>query len=879
MARDCYLKGKQGEIIHYNMSQYFLGTWADGNKKPFVNKDNEKNYMDRLVAKQPLMYETNEERNVFNFRKLNELPHHLLKSVQLEQLKKETLCNFEFLLAKLRATSLDVVLEDFSAARNFYGDDDEIEIVEKFMRLSSMALIRDPRQLAPQLIGRLQSLKDNGRHPSVGKLVKDAYNSSFPCFVPSYQCLTSPGGSLVSSIEVGDQNAVCEFSCDGKTVFVGYPTKDGVEIKVLDVRTGKLIRRVNFRWENETAFKWFLRSSEHHKDRLLLAGSKTVLLVDLQTRQVLRTYDALSEALYNFHYPVSFGSDEDVVVALTDTALKIWKTADGNLLHSLALGQLDRETARTMDAKGKFLVYSLHGQGLHILDVSTCEELAAKIDVGEKIKEVRISALNQIVVLPTSRKSVLLYDLNTRVMVKNIPEYEAYFGLHRLQLTQDGTKAISYNDSFVLVTNLQSGEVQKTPKSSLLGGRVDCANLFTRDGRQVMAVCFDKILRIYKYPPKELTWTESDPFVNEKISGVYPGVDGRHLVTTSMGSDGQTLSVWDVPLSKVVRRLRCSNVGVNEVRLLNSTQAVAKIYIEERKEFAFAFVDLKDGSVLRWMDGNAGHSWAMGFVKEAYFLAFSRVQRQLEIWNVSTGRLVQQRGFGRKFRLADAMLSNSGDVVVFSLVQRMKKPNKSLPLIVLDTDTDEHQLLKVKGKQLTLRAASLDDKGRHLLCSTVDHTALIWDVRNPAKLLHTLKVKEVVASGFSTDLQPLAVTSHRDATLLVVDVLTGQILHKHRSEPAHKMLISNDAVAYTFHRNHFYAWDLQKGGNIASFTVDWEPTSRHVYLIGNHVTMCLPDQSREINLRLRIPVSKEYDLLGQSPYEGVPLEGHLSVLT
>ena len=878
MARDRYLKGKQGEIIHYNMSQYFLGTWANGNKKPFLNKDNEKIYMDRLVAKQPLMYETNEERNVFNFRKLNELPHHLLKSIQLEQLKKETNCNFEFLLAKLRATSLDVVLEDFSAARNFYGDDDEIEIVEKFMRLSSMALMRDPRQLASQLIGRLQSLKDNGRYPSVGKLVKDAYNSSVPCFVPSYQCLTSPGGSLVSSTEVGDQNAVCEFSCDGKTVFVVYPTKDGVEIKVLDVRTGNLIRRVNFRWENETAFKWFLRSSEHHKDRLLLAGSKTVLLVDLQTRQVLQTYDALSEALYNFHYPVSFGSDEDVVVALTDTALKIWNTVDGNVLHSLALGQLDRETARTMDAKGKFLVYSLHGQGLHVLDVSTCEEIAI-IDVGEKVKEVRISTLNQIVVLPASRKSVFLYDLNTRFLVKNIPEYEAYFGLHRLQLTQDGTKVISYNNSFVLVTNLQSGEVQKTPKSSLLGGRVDCANLFTRDGRQVMAVCFDKILRIYKYPPKEQTWAESDPFVNEKISGVYPGVDGRHLVTTSMGSDGQTFSVWDIPLSRVVRHLRCSNVSVNEIRLLNSTQAVAKIFIEERKEFAFAFVDLKDGSVLRWMDGNAGHSWAMGFLKEAYFLAFSRVQRQLEIWDVSTGRLVQQRGFGRKFRLADAMLSNSGDVVVCSLVQRMKKPNKSLPLIVLDTDTDEHQVLKVKGKQLTLRAASLDDKGRHLLCSTVDHTALIWDVRNPAKLLHTLKVKEVVASGFSTDLQPLAVTSHRDGTLLVVDVLTGQILHKHRSEPAHKMLISNNAVAYTFHRNYFYAWDLQKGGNIASFTVDWEPTSRHVYVIGNHVTMCLPDQSREINLRLRIPASKEYDLSEQSPYEGVPLEGHLSVLT
>ena len=858
------------------MSEYFLGTWADGNKKPYVNKENEQIYMDRLVAKQPLMYEKNEEQKVFNFRKLTELPHHLLKSNQLEKLKKETLCNFEFLLAKLRATSLDVVLEDFSAALIFCGEDDEIESVEKFMRLSSMALMKDPRQLASQLIGRLQSFENTGRNPSVGKLVKDAYNSSVPCFIPSYECLTSPGGALVSSTEVGDQNAVCESSCDSKTVFVGYPTKDGVEIKILDIRTGKLIRRVNFRWENETAFKWFLRSSEHYKDRLLLAGSKTVFLVDLQTQQVLQTFDALSNALYNFHYPVSFARDEEAVAALTDIALKIWNAEDGNLLHSLSLGQLDRETARTMDAKGKFLVYSLHGQGFHVLDVSTCEELAV-IEVGEKVKEIRISALNQIVVLPASRKSVYLYDLNTRVFLKNIPEYEAYFGLHRLQLTQDGTKAISYNDSVVLVTNLQSGEVHKTPKSSLLGSRVDCTNLFTRDGRQVLAVCFDKILRIYKYPPTEENHREE--FVNEKISGVYPGVDGRHLVTTSMGPEGQTLSVWDVPSSNIVRRLRCSNIGVNEVRMLNSTQAVAKIYIEERKEFAFGFVDLREGNVLRWMDGNAGHSWAMGFVKGAYFLAFSRVQRQLETWDVSTGRLIQQRGFGRKFRLADAMLSNSGDVVVCSLVQRMKKPNKSLPLIVLDTNTDEHQLLKIKGKQLTLRGASLDDKGRYLLCSTIDHTALIWDVRNPSKPLHTLKLKEAVASGFSLDLQPLAVTSHRDGTLLIVDVFTGQILHQLRSEPVHKILISNNAVAYTFHRNDFYAWDLKKGGNIATFTADWEPTSRHVYVIGNHVTMCLPDRAREMTLRLRTPASKEETLTERSPYEGTPLEGHLSVIT
>ena len=52
------------------------------------------------------------------------------------------------LLAKLKATSINVVLEDFTDARNVWGDDDDIRIVEKFLRLSSMALRKDPRQFA-----------------------------------------------------------------------------------------------------------------------------------------------------------------------------------------------------------------------------------------------------------------------------------------------------------------------------------------------------------------------------------------------------------------------------------------------------------------------------------------------------------------------------------------------------------------------------------------------------------------------------------------------------------------------------------------------------------------------------------------------------------
>lgn len=90
-------------------------------------------------------------------------------------------------------------------------------------------------------------------------------------------------------------------------------------------------------------------------------------------------------------------------------------------------------------------------------------------------------------------------------------------------------------------------------------------------------------------------------------------MDGRHIVTTTVGPEGQTLSVWDVTSSNVVRRLRFSAIGVYEIRMLNTTTAFAKVYIEESKEFFFGFFDLKKGMVSQWMEGKAGHSWAVGF--------------------------------------------------------------------------------------------------------------------------------------------------------------------------------------------------------------------------------------------------------------------------
>ena len=276
------------------------------------------------------------------------------------------------------------------------------------------------------------------------------------------------------------------------------------------------------------------------------------------------------------------------------------------------------------------------------------------------------------------------------------------------------------------------------------------------------------------------------------------------------------------------------------------------------------------------MEGKAGHSWAVGFLNETRFLTFSRAHRQLETWDVSTGKLVEKRGFDNKFRLADVMLSKNGHTAICSLVQRVEKPNRSLLLIMLDSASDEYYLLKVKRRQLTLQAANLNNEGHRLFCSTVDDTTLIWDLRTISRPLHTTlpAVKGLVASTFSKD-SSVAVLSQKDGTLVVIGVSTAQIRHRARSQPAHKILIPNNKLAISFHRNNFYAWNVNMGENVVTFTADWEPTSRHVYLIGDHVTMCLPDRAREMTLKLHgIHPSKEEEFLGESPFMGIPVEGN-----
>ena len=72
-----------------------------GNLKPYVDKKGQTCEKDRHLSSQPLKYDKH-----FNMRKLMELPTHLVNAGKIDLLKQEVVCNLEWLLNKMLATSV-----------------------------------------------------------------------------------------------------------------------------------------------------------------------------------------------------------------------------------------------------------------------------------------------------------------------------------------------------------------------------------------------------------------------------------------------------------------------------------------------------------------------------------------------------------------------------------------------------------------------------------------------------------------------------------------------------------------------------------------------------------------------------------------------------
>lgn len=249
-ASDRYLKNKdKAPSYHKAMAEYFMGEWAD-KPKPFPG--NSRGAL-RYVYCQPMYFEVQSDNGerFYNIRKTNELPYHLLNSQQMEHFKNQTLCNFEWVLAKLCGTSLRELVEEYQTALLAEPSDTDLRMLSDAIQLSGTALGKDPRQLASQMVGRLQGILakdipsapgDPPKYPYLHAFLNQAKAPSVMSLVPSVGCLTQPGGVLFDLLS-GHTDPITAVALTSDGLKALTCSKDNT-MKLWDLKTGKVLRTI-----------------------------------------------------------------------------------------------------------------------------------------------------------------------------------------------------------------------------------------------------------------------------------------------------------------------------------------------------------------------------------------------------------------------------------------------------------------------------------------------------------------------------------------------------------------------------------------------------------------------------------------------------------
>ena len=892
-ARERYMTDEQAMKIHANMSDYFLGKWSGGVKKPFVNKEGKEMSMDRLVPKQPLMFDSREDKEIYNLRKLSELPFHLLQSGNLDKMREECLCNFEFLLAKLRGTSLQVLMSDFSSYLNVNPNDDHVELLHECLQLSAHSLSQDSNQLPTQLIGRMYNfLQRQEQYPDVHKVLKQALNSSIACFLPNRKCLTAPGGALRSAIGLTQYGVdVISMAKDNRTIAVSSQSSEGLVIRIIDYVSGRELRKFTMMEPTDLYSTNFNLISQKNPDFLLLAGSHKIFLLNTLTGRIIQEFEVSDDEWfsYNPQAPVSFADDENLLVAICPDALKIWQVENGELLHNIKLKDVNtEEELGALDARGSYAVYNLRGKKtVHFLDVKMGKEVR-KITISYPknkegqtvfVKEIKITPLDQVAVMSSSFANLRLYDLSGN-LIRELTNFKMQEGLHRMQITDDGTKVVTADVFEICILNLETREMERCLRSPIFRLRI-----YTRDGINILAIGQDNILRVYDRRREEDDENKKDTVLSEiqgntladQITAISPSFDQRHVLTTAVIQLKNEIDVWDALSGKRVRRLMNLMVFPNPVRMCTSTRGVGFIYdqnLPHYKVFNFA-----EGKIERNLDGKACKRMnAFGFIDQKRMMSFSRGRRFLKVWDVDSGKVVKVVKFKEKRRFEEMLISNNGKMAVCSLASQMTQhSDKELHLIAIDTTTFSHKILKYEGEQLMLFNARISDDGNYLVNLVQYSQPLLWNLQT-GQLIRKLfdpEAYETASTVAVSGASMTAVTGTGNEGIKIWSVKTGQVLRIIPSVSVSELHISPDGeviISRSQDANSFDAWDTKTGKKLASFTTDGYPN--HVKTIGDRLALGLGENPNLMILHLHRPGQKykmqEEGL--QSPYDGLTIE-------
>nr|XP_002734441.2 PREDICTED: uncharacterized protein LOC100378314 [Saccoglossus kowalevskii] len=828
-ARDRYLRDHHPKsLIHANLSDYFMGAWANGNKKPYKTRDGTTGEKDRLVAAQPLVF----DEHTYNIRKMNELPFHLIRSNQQDKLETQVLCNFTWLLTKMTATSVRRVIDDFKFARSIYPGNEKINTVAELLQLAHHALEKNPDQLASQIVGRISSFD------GLEDLLNNARNPHKPCLLPTTAFLTRPGGMLVHSL-AGHTHRIyaLDIAESGKYALTG---SFDATVKLWDIEEGVLLKNM----ENVGETIQTIRFCKHDDMFVLSAldfGQSYVKVFKTETMTLLKSFETTSG------YPTAFA------IAKGGSHLIIPEQCELEVidLNTLTISQKIVDeflnamgASATVEARGDIVAYFLtqdfDRKHVRVADLSKPDLPKTTVEViFEEKYDKRYSATiggialipNKLVVCNQTRSIFHIYSNYGETLTKVIVDLDGITGAHGAA----ASFCTTFDGRYILVTRFDKvvvWDLEKETKAVMLEHPYFIYRIASRDMSRVVSTSPDKLVRVWDITRGKMAVhvTHQEPRcmgeAPEEIRQLLCPAGYDQLVTMSVGSmvNGRSIvTLWDLGTSRPLSKLKAVSSKPVFWKMLNASTAIASV------DKTLKLVNVLKGCIILTFQGKIPNhtTWLAVIEDNRKLMTLSEDQTLVNIYDMSDGTICDVLTHANSAVISDFRVNDNGDGNI--LVTQLRSQYDCVHIWDLETRQIRHSIrIDNKLGKVALDNSAISSDGMYLSLITYGKSRkkglLVWNLKTGKQVYHHRKDDTSVLDIVAVENGKLVV-QYSDKSICLLNLSTGSLVTELRGhyEFISQFEVTKDnrrIMAFSDRERKLAVWSCDDGTCLGSFTLE-----------------------------------------------------------
>ena len=677
------------------------------------------------------------------------LAYHLIEADEQDCLRS-ALLDFDWIMAKLRATGVVATIADYDAAMTEAECSDPkspLNLVRSAIQLSAHVLANNPGQLWYQLYGRLM----NQPHRAIQGLL-DRPPAGYR-LRPVALCLLPPGTALRQTL-AGHKDSICcvAVSPCGR---IGLTASYDGTIKVWDLARSMLSESLQEHLLAVTA----LAIQGDGKRALSGSVDQRLILWDLEIRRFDKaskpesgSRGILSVTLNKVLQPRSgAGSVLSVAVDHTgdraisghqDGSLFCWDLRTGQATVALA-GHRGAVVSAAMSPDGRWGLTGSYDRTAMLWDLDVGEPVRTFSGHAGPVLGVALGSRDgrPVVVSASADYTIRFWDPDTGDQVRQIESHHGSW-VRAVTLPKAGDALISGNyRGQIQFWNLDDGGKLREIQGHASGHR---------SGRHLGSLDDGGKLREIQGHGRQ-------------ILAIAANADGT--VVLSGGTDC-SLKVWDMTIREDLPSFLAPGIGIFAL----AYQPRPNRLLTTHGNHTIRVWDPSTRSVVRTLEGHRNTIMALALSPDGRRAVSGSFDRSVRVWDVDSGETLNDLTDHPQL-VTSVAISPRGDIVASGT----KGSNQKESLIRLWDLSSGETIKALEGHKGDVNSLTFSPDGRYLLSGSDDHSVRLWDVQDGREIRtlkgHTDIVKSVV---FSRD-GKTAVSAGCDHTILVWDVDSGDI--------------------------------------------------------------------------------------------------------